>query len=197
LKIENKEVDQLRQLMEETAADKAAAKARQEEQRQADARREAAERAAREHEAYERQQQALLMEERRRAEEARLQEQSRVELERQRERLRLKEEADRQAAAKLQIETEDLLVRDFLEKHGFEGINQIRKIPSGFMRSRKCSPLHLAVEHNEAHLVRLLVSRGADVKAKNGKGKRPFDLAQGLGQENSDSQGLLELLQPK
>jgi hypothetical protein len=193
LKIENKEVDQLRQLMEETATEKAAAK---EEQRQTELRREA-ERAVRQREEYERQQEALLAAERRRAEETRAAEQSRLELEQQRERLQRKEEADRQAAAKQQIQQEDAMVRDFLEKQGFTDINEIRKIPSGFMRTRKCSPLHLAVEHNDAHLVRLLVARGADLQAKTGKGKRPYDLAKGLGQENPDSQDLLELLQPK
>lgn len=121
-----------------------------------------------------------------------------MELERQRIRQKEREhaEAQRLEAAKKKAR-EDAVVQEFLEKHGFQQINEMIKIPSGFMRSRKCSALHLAVELNDPDVVSLLIQRGADINAKNGKGKIPFDIAQKLGQENPHSKQLLDLLRVK
>jgi hypothetical protein len=192
MKIDNKEVAQLKQLLQDNAN---ASEEQAERERQAElARREAEERERQEEE--ERAAEAARL--RREDEERRIQELSRMELEKQR--LRQKE---RERAEAERIETEkkkareEAIVGEFLEKHGFKDINEMIKIPAGFMRSRKCSALHLAVELNDPDVVSLLIQHGADINAKNGKGKIPFDIAQKLGQENPHSKELLELLRVK
>jgi hypothetical protein len=193
MKIDNKEVQQLRQLLQDNAN---VAEEQAERERQAElAKREAEERAQREEEERAAEEARLKARE---AEERRIQELSRMELERQRVRQkeREREEAERIAAAKKKAR-EDAIVQDFLEKNGFKDINEIIKIPSGFMRSRKSTPLHVAVELNDPDVVSFLVQRGADINAKNNKGKIPYDIAHKLGQENPHSKELLELLRVK
>lgn len=192
MKIDNKEVQQLRQLLQDNAN---AAEEQAERERQAEvAKREAEERARQ----AEEERAAEEARRRREEEERRAQELSRIELERQRLRQKERERAEAERVAAEQKKTrEDATVREFLEKHGFKEINEMIKIPSGFMRSKKCSALHLAVELNDADVVSILVERGADITAKNSKGKIPFDIAQKLGQENPHSKELLELLRVK
>jgi hypothetical protein len=193
MKIDNKEVQHLKQLLQDNAN---AAEEQAERERQAElAKREAEERARQEEEEARAMEAARL---RREEEERRIQELSRMELERQRLRQKEREraEAERIVAEKKKAR-EDAIVDEFLKEHGFKDVNEMIKIPSGFMRSRKCSALHLAVELNDPDVVSLLVQRGADIRAKNGKGKIPFDIAQKLGQENPDSKELLEVLRVK
>jgi len=192
MKIDGNEVQQLRQLLQDNAnvAEEQAERDRQEKL----AKQEAAERVRQAEE--ERIAEEARM--RREDEERRIQELSRMELERQRLRQKERERAEAQRLeAEKKRAREDAVVQDFLEKHGFQHINEMIKIPSGFMRSRKCSALHLAVELNDPDVVSLLIQRGADINAKNGKGKIPFDIAQKLGQENPKSQQLLDLLRVK
>jgi hypothetical protein len=192
MKIDNKEVQHLKQLLQDNAN---AAEEQAERERQAELAKQEAEERARQAEEERAAEEARI---RRDEEERRIQELSRMELERQRLRQKEREraEAERIAAEKKNAR-ENAVVDEFLLKHGFKDINEQIKIPSGFMRSRKCSALHLAVELNDPDVVSLLVERGADIHAKNSKGKIPFDIAQKLGQENPHSQELLELLRVK
>ena len=44
-----------------------------------------------------------------------------------------------------------------------------KKVKTGLLRSKLTTPLHAAVELNDPDMVGLLVARGADIRAANGK----------------------------
>jgi len=126
-------------------------------------------------------------------------ERSRKELEAAREQQRImreKAEADRQAEVQ-RAKQEAEKVTAFLSKYEFKNIKDLKKMPAGFMRTRKCAPLHLAVELNDSEMVKLLVAAGSDKNQTNSKGQKAFDLAKKLGQENASASELLALLNPK
>mmetsp|Transcript_22293 Transcript_22293/g.51618 ORF Transcript_22293/g.51618 Transcript_22293/m.51618 type:complete len:331 (-) Transcript_22293:461-1453(-) len=64
-------------------------------------------------------------------------------------------------------------VLDFLAQHGFRGVNEPRH-PLG--RSR-WFPLHAAVKHCDAEMVRMLLHMGADPSRQNGNGLTPYEFA--------------------
>merc|ERR1712216_766058 len=92
---------------------------------------------------------------------------------------------------------EQAQVEEFLQKHGFAKLNSVKKLKTSFMRTKKCGPLHMAVELNDPELVKAMLRRGADKMLKNGKGQVPWELAKKLGQENPSAAEVIELLDPK
>merc|ERR1712241_1599701 len=63
-------------------------------------------------------------------------------------------------------------VATFLKDNGFKGVNDKRK-----KMLFSCYPLHVAVEKNNADIVKSLLRCGADPKQKNSSGQTPQDLA--------------------
>merc|ERR1712232_132143 len=68
----------------------------------------------------------------------------------------------------------DRKVSDFLKSHGFKGDVNSKK--SSMLKSRY--PLHVAVKEQDAEMVTLLLSAGADKSLKNSSGYTPVQKAE-------------------
>merc|ERR1712232_998064 len=84
------------------------------------------------------------------------------------------EEAARQAAELKAKAEADKKVSEFLKSHGFKDDANSKK--SSMLKSRY--PLHVAVKEQNAEMVKLLLSAGADKSLKNSSGYTPAQKAE-------------------
>eukprot|EP00929_Paragymnodinium_shiwhaense_P038212 TRINITY_DN20235_c0_g1_i2.p1 TRINITY_DN20235_c0_g1~~TRINITY_DN20235_c0_g1_i2.p1 ORF type:complete len:241 (-),score=84.92 TRINITY_DN20235_c0_g1_i2:324-1046(-) len=118
-----------------------------------------------------------------RGEEAKLQQEGE---ERERQKKEAEEEAAQQQAeqARLAGEAEDKKKMDlFLRQHSFKGPDMKR---SSFLRSYKF-PLHSAVKHKDADMIRILLAHGATLNSKDSSGFTPVQLSEKVNKSGSHS----------
>jgi len=93
-------------------------------------------------------------------------------------------QANKQELQRLQHQqskkVEQQMVNDFLELHGFHGVNAQKK---NFIGKTTKFPLHEAVKKNNPHLVRLLLRAGATPNNRNSCGQMPIELAKSLNKD--------------
>jgi hypothetical protein len=82
--------------------------------------------------------------------------------------------AEKQQAERAKAEAECVKLGAFLKEHCYAGVNAKR---SNFVRKSKY-PLHSAVKHKDAEMVRILCASGADPALKNSSGQTPVQFAQ-------------------
>lgn len=63
----------------------------------------------------------------------------------------------------------------WLRKNGFKDANELKR-----KKLHKVRPLHVAIQKNDAELVKLLLSSGADINMPDGKNETPVQLAERL-----------------
>jgi len=66
------------------------------------------------------------------------------------------------------------VLRQFLRKHGFAGVNEPRRVRLLWTSY----PLHLAVEANDLRVVEVLLAEGADVSRRDSSGRTAAQVAQ-------------------
>eukprot|EP00929_Paragymnodinium_shiwhaense_P047521 TRINITY_DN240_c0_g2_i1.p1 TRINITY_DN240_c0_g2~~TRINITY_DN240_c0_g2_i1.p1 ORF type:complete len:270 (-),score=95.88 TRINITY_DN240_c0_g2_i1:773-1492(-) len=97
------------------------------------------------------------------------------------ERVRLEKEAEEAEQQRLVRDTEEKKkMEEFLKKHSFKGPDMKRSKLLGFK-----FPLHSAVKHNDAEIVRILLANGANTSSKDSSGKTPYQLAQKMDKQGS------------
>eukprot|EP00929_Paragymnodinium_shiwhaense_P047523 TRINITY_DN240_c0_g2_i3.p1 TRINITY_DN240_c0_g2~~TRINITY_DN240_c0_g2_i3.p1 ORF type:complete len:238 (-),score=91.15 TRINITY_DN240_c0_g2_i3:284-997(-) len=97
------------------------------------------------------------------------------------ERIRLEKEAEEAEQQKFFHEAEEKKrMEQFLKKHSFKGADMKRSKLFGFK-----FPLHSAVKHNDAEMVRILLANGATKGCKDSSGCTPYQLAQKVDKRGS------------
>lgn len=81
----------------------------------------------------------------------------------------------RALAAKLEAQ----VAAQFMEKHGYTGVNNKRRSIFKFKY-----PLHTAVKYADTYMIRLLLRLNADPTLRNSSGETPPELAAALFKEN-------------